>query len=73
MELKILWFAIAAFFIVGGILSLNDSLNSGFIKWINKGKGVKTNITPTTLRRAKLIGYFLIIVGIAFGASAFFM
>lgn len=73
MEMKILWIALAIFFIIGGFLSLNDSLNTSFIKWVNVGKGVKTNITSTTLNRAKAIGYFLIVVGIVFGIVAWFV
>ena len=70
MELNILWGILAIFFILSGFISTSDSLNSSFIKWSNEGKGVKTQITQTTLKRAKATGYFLIIVGIVFGALA---
>ncbi len=71
MDIKILLVIIALVLVGGGALSLNDSLNTSFIKWSNEGRGVKTEITPATLKRSKSLGYFLIAIGLVFAVAAF--
>lgn len=59
-----LW--VPVFFIAFGVVCLNSRWFQKLLQWQNELRGVKTEITPKTIKFAKYTGILCIILGIVF-------
>lgn len=50
--------------IIGGLLTANKKINEKFIRVDNKVRGIKSAITPATLKIQQVFGIILIFIGI---------
>lgn len=66
MQTNFYWWIYAPLFIILGLLMLNAGFYKKMIDFGNKLRGVKTEITGTTMNYGKFLGIFFLIIGVIF-------
>jgi hypothetical protein len=56
-----------------GVIAINPSLYVKLLKWQNRLRGIRTEISPTTIRWGKINGIFALVFGLFAGLTTLFL